>query len=1542
MRALLLFLGILFFCSQAVAGQNAVYFVDDRWDGSNENSLPHFRNPSEACVVGVMERKVRGYQEGSNLRFRYRGLFVGEDDGIGIVTCRGVIEKQLYIVGANWVSVEAVDTVTNGPFGTPEACSLAGYTDGQTGQCGPPKCDEPCCCGGKASGSQGGTSPSTRVGNPIDTASGNKHQSEADYVGAGAFPIRFERSYDSSRTWFNNPVPMGIAWMHSYLGSVQLMPGPNSSAITQAVVYRPGGGVIAFNLAGGVWAPDNDIALRLSVAFDADGVPSATLTTADDAVEQYDIQGRLVSITNRDGFVQTLNYTTSPGGVTTSHNDVQLVSDPQGHTLTFGYNPSGQLTSLTDGNGATVQFTYDAQGNLATAVYPDVGSTTQTRTYKYNEAGQVVGSWPNALTGIVDEKGQRFASWGYDSVGRAVLSVHGPYATGTIDKTALVFNANGTTTVTDALGQARTYGFTVVNTVAHPSALDVPCDTCAAHDQTRGYDSNGYSDASTDFNGNSATYAFAALDGSGRPRGLETQRVEGIPPTSSTDTSAKRTVNTQWHSVFHVPIQQDVLDVAGTPWQTTKWVYNARGQVTFKCLIDPNVGGASGYLCGSQANGPSGVRQWAWTYCESGGGCPIVGLLLSTDGPRTDVSDATTYSYYPTTDLSGCATGGTCHYLGDLQSITNALGHVISFVSYDGNGRPTRLLDANAVPTDFSYHPRGWILQRAVRNASIGTSTGDRITSWTYDEIGETKQVTQPAGDYKIYGYDIAHRLTDVTNRLNEHVHFQLDDAGDRKEEDYYNASNALKHKVLRDFDTLGRLADQKNGNASQPALAMSYTHDGNGNVQTATDGRSHVTVNSYDPRNRLVQTERDSTGLKIFVEYAYDPIDHLVDVQDPQGLHTHFKFDGLDNLKVLSSPDTGVSTYNYDAAGNKTGRIDARNVASTYAYDALNRRISNTYPATPALNTTLTWDIRASSCSTAYHFAKGHLARIVDASGSTQFCFDRYGETVLKTQAVAGSSFGVGYTYTKDRHPRVMTEPNGTTVTYAYDNNQRSRSVSYQLAGQSSPTTLVSAVTYNPFGPVSKITYGNGRVLSRTYDLDYVVKGIADASTVGDGLNLTISRDAVSNLTQIKFNSTTGDKFIYDGVNRLTQVNDLSNVAKWRYTYDNTGNRLTSREGALPVVHYTYDLASHHLLDIGGVARTPDAAGNTLTIGSGATQQTYHYDDTGRMDQMLVGGSLVKQYLTDAQGQRVQKSKPGDSTQTLSTVYDEDGRILGNFNATGATVAQYRWLDDLPIGVLDGSSTIVKYIEPDHLGTPRTVIDPVADRAVWNWSSLDEPFGKGQPTNANGSTLVLNLRFPGQFYDSESGMNYNMARDYDSISGRYLQTDPVGFRSGGAGYSYASSSPIRMFDPLGLFTVTNTCPGCKDQKDKVANDTQKKVQDACNNLGGIGSDALKNCLERRCKFGHVIAECDTNDCYNKRGYSSCLNDPVPLSDAGEVHLCRTTPEDGEGGYGGTVIHEWAHTCNWAHGDGLGVPDNHPESDDKRRCLDELKPGFVW
>ena len=243
----------------------------------------------------------------------------------------------------------------------------------------------------------------------------------------------------------------------------------------------------------------------------------------------------------------------------------------------------------------------------------------------------------------------------------------------------------------------------------------------------------------------------------------------------------------------------------------------------------------------------------------------------------------------------------------------------------------------------------------------------------------------------------------------------------------------------------------------------------------------------------------------------------------------------------------------------------------------------------------------------------------------------------------------------------------------------------------------------------------------------------------------------------------------------------------KWRHYADPQmaplGRSLTV---AAPQV-YVYPTTSHRLTSVAGTARTYDANGNTT---QSASNKIWTYDARNRVVDFRDGAdskSVLAAYQYNARGERVRKYK-GSTTQARY-VYNEAGQLLVEQTISGSTTttSEIVWLDNLPVGVI--RNNILHYIEPDHLGTPRQVIDRTRDVAVWRWDLLNDPFGESAPNtnpDADGTHFVFNMRFPGQIHDAESGLNYNYFRDYEPGTGRYIESDPVGMLGGLALYGYA------------------------------------------------------------------------------------------------------------------------------------------------------------
>lgn len=225
-----------------------------------------------------------------------------------------------------------------------------------------------------------------------------------------------------------------------------------------------------------------------------------------------------------------------------------------------------------------------------------------------------------------------------------------------------------------------------------------------------------------------------------------------------------------------------------------------------------------------------------------------------------------------------------------------------------------------------------------------------------------------------------------------------------------------------------------------------------------------------------------------------------------------------------------------------------------------------------------------------------------------------------------------------------------------------------------------------------------------------------------------------------------------------------------------------------------------------GNFATATDARSKTATYSYAASGQitgdavrTFTYNDAGRM--VGVSGGVSAAYVHNALGQRVKKTVDG---VTSYFVYDETGQLIGEYDASGALVEEIVWLGNIPVATLRDCSCgdAIFYIHTDHLNTPRKITKRSVTDVVWRWDS--DPFGNGVANtdpDGDGTQFAFNLRFPGQYADNETGLNYNYFRDYDPATGRFIESDPIGLDGGINTYAYGLSNPITNIDPDGLQT---------------------------------------------------------------------------------------------------------------------------------------------
>ena len=255
---------------------------------------------------------------------------------------------------------------------------------------------------------------------------------------------------------------------------------------------------------------------------------------------------------------------------------------------------------------------------------------------------------------------------------------------------------------------------------------------------------------------------------------------------------------------------------------------------------------------------------------------------------------------------------------------------------------------------------------------------------------------------------------------------------------------------------------------------------------------------------------------------------------------------------------------------------------------------------------------------------------------------------------------------------------------------------------------------------------------------------------------------------------------FGYDAADRLTSA--AGGYGTLGFEYDHNANR-TARLSDGQRHSYQVNRSNNWLLEAETQSYQNDAAGNLVQRG----QDTFVYDSHHRLIEATVDGTTAS-YAYNVHHQRTSKTVNGTTTYFF---YGPDGELLAEIDAdSGATQAEYVWLDGTPLGYLSGGE--IYHIHVDHLGTPQVLTD--ASGAI-AWEAHDRPFGEAITTGS----LTFNLRFPGQYHDAETGLHYNWHRYYDPLTGRYLTSDPIGLVGGLNPYLYAEANPLYFTDPEGL-----------------------------------------------------------------------------------------------------------------------------------------------
>ncbi|WP_066263437.1 RHS repeat-associated core domain-containing protein [Hydrogenophaga flava] len=747
---------------------------------------------------------------------------------------------------------------------------------------------------------------------------------------------------------------------------------------------------------------------------------------------------------------------------------------------------------------------------------------------------------------------------------------------------------------------------------------------------------------------------------------------------------------------------------------------------------------------------------------------------------------------------------------GNLISETDALGHTWRY-EYDAAGNTVRTVDPLGFVVQIAYDKVGNMLSAVdeegrthqwrynpFNQLSQRINPLGEIYETQYNALGQVSQVKDAAGKSMALGYDALARLSKGTDGKSQS--YELGYAEADGTDKNFRLASLIRYptfqRILRYNER--SLVSLSSDNVGPEGRVESYAYDKVGRRKTFTDAEGKTYYYEYSPHGQATQM-RDPLGNTL--RLVHDVRGNVIEVIDPRNGKTTFTYDRRDLMVSKIDPLGHTTHYRYDAAERATEVEQANGQKTVYSYDDAGRVTQQRqYNAQGTLARTI--DFR--------YDKTGNLLEWEDAEYKSVSAFDGadrlLNETLTrKDGATAGFSLTHSYTDYGNGQTKTYTGPDGQTISYTFDAAAELESVTIPGEGIISvsewqwyePTKIVL-----PGGSVQRKTFNGYQNLTRlqvlnpaqatVFDLQNEFGKLADVTrSTFDGASRDYTKDDAGRLVRVEHPllSGRGEAFTLDANNNRVTHSRTGTLA-WQY--DNVG-QLTQRpaEGGGSIT-YTYDAA-------GNLSSETHSA-----IAGAAGVKRFTWDALNRLSEVRDGADqLIARYIYDPFDRRIRKETPAGTTHYLHS----DWGLLAEANAAGQVQVSYGWNPQrsnsdsplyarIPDPANAGASRYV-YYHNDQLGTPQRITDKAGNVV---WAGEYDAFGKATvSTSADPNLAMVNqLRFPGQYFDAETGLHYNDRRYYDPATGRYLSRDPIGFEGGINLYAYAGAAPHRFTDPTG------------------------------------------------------------------------------------------------------------------------------------------------